>query len=48
MAQGRGGATRDTTRPVRASGEGGQTEPRSEGRPAAVASGSWSSATWTW
>jgi hypothetical protein len=32
MAQGRGGATRDTTRPVRASGEGGQTEPRGEGQ----------------
>lgn len=31
-AQGRGGATRDTTRPVRASGEGGRTEPRGEGQ----------------
>ncbi|MFC5847505.1 hypothetical protein ACFPQ6_04215 [Deinococcus petrolearius] len=32
MAQGRGGATRDTTRPVRASGEGSQTELRGEGQ----------------
>ena len=41
MAQGRGGATRDTTRPVRASGEGGsgQKETRSESRPATARSG---------
>lgn len=39
MAQGRGGTTRDTTRPVRAGGEGGQKETRGEGRPAAQRSG---------